>query len=261
MLSAPFQAVLPAPRVPATNPPTCISQPTPPRPAGRSAKTPLASAVCGLVLAGTLLFLTPLFTHLSKNVQVRGVGAGSKVARASTREPPLPGCSPCAPSTPTLATPARCLQGAIVLVGVLSLIDLQETAFLWRVRGSGFACPFACLPSGARAPDRRRHTHPYTTLIPACQVSKPDFAVYLLAANATCWLGIVRGVVLAVAISVALAFHDAAFPRIGERAGRLRGGGPGRMSKRGEESRRACRAPWPQPAVTYPALLPLLQSS
>lgn len=54
--------------------------------------SPHPPAPSGLLLALTLLFLTPLFTHMSKNV-----------------------------------------QGAIIIVGVLSLFDWRECVFLFRV--------------------------------------------------------------------------------------------------------------------------------
>lgn len=42
----------------------------------RRAKTPLANFVTGMVVMLTLLVLTPIFTHMSANVQVRAAASG-----------------------------------------------------------------------------------------------------------------------------------------------------------------------------------------
>ena len=82
------RCLLPPPLPPLLPPLSCfpssalIAVPASHAPPCRSAKTPLANFVTGIVVMLTLLVLTPIFTHMSSNVQVRagrGCHTGARV--------------------------------------------------------------------------------------------------------------------------------------------------------------------------------------
>lgn len=68
----------------------------------RRAKTPLANFVTGIVVMLTLLVLTPIFTHMSSNVQARAP-LGAANGSASAVISPLRAALALSPSTPVLA--------------------------------------------------------------------------------------------------------------------------------------------------------------
>jgi hypothetical protein len=129
--------------------------PCPPR---RSAKTPLANFVTGIMVMFVLLFLTGVFTNMSSNVQVPPPQPlPAQPARRCRQQPWLAArpaarggglrdnapalcmsCSaPCRVSAVCALTPAcrptMCVQGAIIIVGVMGLVDYPEFIYLWRV--------------------------------------------------------------------------------------------------------------------------------
>ncbi|PRW44455.1 sulfate transporter isoform B [Chlorella sorokiniana] len=100
------------------------------------AKTPLANFVTGLVVMLTLLVLTPIFTHMSANV-----------------------------------------QGAIIIVGVMGLLDYPEFIYLWKT-------------------------------------NKFDWVVWNVAFLFTIFLGVEVGIIVSVCVSLLLVIYKTAFPRI-----------------------------------------------
>lgn len=100
------------------------------------AKTPLANFVTGIIVMMTLLVLTPIFTHMSSNV-----------------------------------------QGAIIITGVLALLDYPEFIYLWRV-------------------------------------NKLDFFVWNVAFLFTIFLGVEIGIIVSVCVSLLMVIYKIAFPRI-----------------------------------------------
>ncbi|KDD75929.1 sulfate transporter, partial [Helicosporidium sp. ATCC 50920] len=100
------------------------------------ARTPLASAVTGVVVCFVLLFLTPVFAHMSQNA-----------------------------------------MGAIVIVGVLQLFDIQEAVFLFRVNFF-------------------------------------DFLVWLVACAVVLFVGVEWGIAASVALSLLIFIFRSAFPAV-----------------------------------------------
>ena len=116
----------------ATHLPACVCR----------AKTPLANFVTGLVVMLTLLVLTPIFKHMSSNVQVggrmgaqgaqgRGWQGGSAADVGTTRGHSSAGssfCRPCKHSRcPLKPLPSSCLavllialRGAIIIIIIIS---------------------------------------------------------------------------------------------------------------------------------------------
>ncbi|KAI7844027.1 hypothetical protein COHA_002367 [Chlorella ohadii] len=80
-------------------------------------------------------------------------------------------------ATPLFQHLSKSTQGAIIIVGVLGLFDLQAGTFLWRV-------------------------------------NRPDFAVWLVALLATAFLGVVEGIAVAVLVALGLVIWKASFPRV-----------------------------------------------
>lgn len=110
----------------------------------------------------TLLVLTPVFTHMSSNVQVRAAAApdgprsaSGGLGRAGALAPLALPCSAARRRRPLLSplkdhAPltllSRTQQGAIIIVGVMGLLDYPEFIYLWRVSGCNLehACCWLC---------------------------------------------------------------------------------------------------------------------
>lgn len=133
----------------------------------RRAKTPLANFVTGLVVMMVLLVLTSIFTNMSQNVQVRACGCVLEQAMFAMRRKagrdveafrmvlavmllllPLKhtlakthpsACGLCDYCTGLACDCApACLQGAIIIVGVIGLIDYPEAIYLWHINKFDF---------------------------------------------------------------------------------------------------------------------------